>query len=91
METSRRCNKNIQKLINNDLNWHQNNNLKLSASVKQGRIPELKYFTTEYNNQKIKEHKIDIENIMLMNEGYNIEDGMTEEGIMFKRIGQSTK
>jgi hypothetical protein len=26
---------------------------------------------------------------MLMNDGYNIEEGTTEEGIKFKRIGQN--
>ena len=63
----------------------------MSASVRQGRIPELRYFTTEYNTNKIQQHKIELENMMLMNEGYEIEDGVTDEGIKFKRIGNKTQ
>ena len=39
----------VQKLIKEDLIWHQNNNQKLSATVRQGRIPDLKFFTSNYD------------------------------------------
>lgn len=39
----------IQRLLKEDLKWHQKNNPKLSATVRQGRIPDLKYFTSNYD------------------------------------------
>ena len=46
-----------------DYRWHKQNSLRLSAHVRQGRIPELKYFTTDYNHGKVNENKIDIKTI----------------------------
>ena len=62
----------------------------MSASVRQGRIPELKYFTTEYNRKKIKQHKNNLDSMLLMHEGYDIEEGFTDEGIKFKKIGNKS-
>ena len=49
VQDSTASNMKIQKLIKEDLKWHQNNNPKLSATIRQGRIPELKYFTSSYD------------------------------------------
>ena len=78
--------KKIQSLIQTDIQWHNENNLRLSATVRQGRIPDMKYFTHQYDRTKINENKIEVsEPNMLIEKNLQLEEN-DKNGSRFKRV-----
>jgi len=65
--------------------WHRENNNRLSATVRQGRIPEFKYFTNQYDYDKVHEHDININDKILIEKDFEVKD-YEENGVHIKQV-----
>ena len=81
----------VQKLLEQDAEWHTNNELRLINTVKQSIIPDIKHFTTDYNHAKINEFNLNKMQELSNPNNFEIHNCQLNDGTKLKKISVKNK